>query len=293
MLKEIREKYYCYLWISPFFIIFVIFQLYPVLSGFFISLTKWDGFSPTPTFVGLSNYTKLVKDSHFWETLLNTLIIWALIVPIRVFLALVIAAIINNPKLKGGSVFSFFFLLPYITAIVVVAIIFRILLTTDGGIVNVFLGNIFGMNPIPWLDSTAWSKPSIAIMNVWRMTGYFVIIMLAGLQGIPRNLYEAAQIDGATKIQTFFKITVPLMSNVIFFAVMISTIWIFQNIGDSMVLTNGGPQYSSTPLVLYIYRNAFEYFKLGYSSALTMVLFLILFITGYLVMKERKKYIEQ
>jgi len=293
MLKEVRKKYYCYLWIAPFFIIFIIFVLYPMLNGFFMSLTKWNGYDPTPTFVGLANYIKLAKDSYFWETLVNTLVIWVLIVPIRVFLALVLAAIINTPKLKGGNIYSFFFLLPNITAIVVVAIVFRILFTTNGGMINVFLGSIFGINPISWLDSATWSKVSIAIMNIWRTTGYFVIIMLAGLQEIPRNLYEAAQIDGATKIKIFFKITLPLMSNIIFFSVVISTIWIFQNIGDSMVLTNGGPQYSSTPLILYIYRNAFEYSKIGYSAAMTMILFVILLIGGYFITKQQRKQTEQ
>ena len=285
IMERMKDRYFCYAWIAPFFIVFGIFQLYPMLYGFFLSLTKWDGFTPNPTFIGIQNYITLFQDETFWETAFNTFVIWILIVPVRTFLALLLATIVNSKMIKRGRMYSFFFLLPNRTAIVVVAILFRVLFTTNGGLVNVLLTNILPIEPIQWLDSTAMSKVSIALMNIWRGTGYFMIVMLAGLQKIPTSVYEAARTDGASSVRIFFQITLPMMKDVIIFVAMISTIWIFQNIEDAMVLTNGGPLYSSTPLILYMYRNAFEYFKLGYSSAITYVLFAILFVINYFVVK--------
>lgn len=288
-LRSVRKHYFCYLWIAPFFIVFAIFQAYPMIYGFLVSLTEWSGFDE-PVSVGLANYRKLLRDPIFWETLANTGIIWLYIVPLRAFLALVIAAIVNSPRVRGAGIFSFVYLLPNVTAIVVVAILFRALLSTNGGLVNLFLSAVFGIEPINWLDSALWSKVSIAIMNIWRMTGYFMVVMLAGLQRIPKTIYEAAEIDGSTPLSSFFRITLPLMIPVIFFVVVISTIWIFQNIADAMVLTNGGPRYTSTPLILYMYRNAFEFFKIGYASAITYVLFgLLLSISTFVVTTYRKQ----
>jgi ABC-type sugar transport system permease subunit len=288
-LSSIRKNYFCYLWIAPFFLVFAVFQAYPMIYGFFVSFTKWSGFDEQ-VFVGLENYRDLMSDPIFWETLRNTFVIWLYIVPLRAFLALILATIVNSPRVRGAGIFSFVFLLPNVTAIVVVAILFRTLLSTNGGLVNLVLTWIFGMEPINWLDSEFWSKVSIALMNIWRMTGYFMIVMLAGLQRIPKTVYEAAEVDGSTPIRSFFSITVPLMVPVIFFVVVVSTIWIFQNIADAMVLTNGGPRFSSTPLILYMYRNAFEYFKIGYASAITYVLFaLLLAISSFVVGSYRKQ----
>ncbi len=273
--RRIRRYAHCYLWIAPFFLVFGLFQVYPMIYGFLVSLTKWSGFDD-PVFLGLQNYGRLFQDPRFWQTLLNTFLIWLYIVPVRTFLALVLASIVNAPNVRGARIYSFVFLLPNVTAVVVIAILFRTLLSTNGGLVNIGLSAVFGVEPIHWLDSEALSKVSIAMMNIWRMTGYFMIVMLAGLQRIPRTLYEAAEIDGSSPVRSFFRITVPLMLPVIFFVAVISTIWIFQNIGDAMVLTNGGPRYSSTPLILYMYQNAFEFFKIGYASAITYVLFAIL-----------------
>ncbi|WP_165972203.1 carbohydrate ABC transporter permease [Paenibacillus piri] len=275
--SRITSHLHCYLWIAPFFIFFLIFELYPNLFGLYISFTQWDGFSPK-IYVGLDNYKAIMIDPLFWKTLSNTFILWVFIIPLRTLLALVLASLVNFGVSKAKNFFSFFFLLPNITAIVVIAIIFRIFFATDGGIFNAVLHNIFGMDAIPWLQSEQWSKVSIALMNIWRVTGYFAIIMLAGLQQIPKNLYEAASIDGANPVRAFFSITVPMMSNVIFFVMVMSTIWIFQNIADSLVLTNGGPQFSSTTLMYYMYLNGFEYFKLGYASAISTCLFIILLV---------------
>ena len=288
MLGEMKKKYYCYLWILPFFILFFIFQLYPMIYGFFLSLTRWNGFDPTPTIIGFENYLTLAKDRIFWETLWNTVLIWLMIVPLRAFLSLLIASIINSPEIKGKGIYSFFLLLPNITAVVVVAVIFRILLATNGGTINNLLG-IIGIAPVKWLESSEFSKISIAIMQTWKATGYFTIIMLAGLQKIPKEIYEAADIDGASKTKRFFRITAPLVKDVTFFVVLISTIFVFQNVGATMILTNGGPGHSSTNLILYIYNNAFQYSKIGYASSMSYILFMILLFISYFSVKFNRE----
>ncbi len=276
--NEIKRYRHCYLWLAPFFLLFFVFYVYPAVYGFLISLTKYNGMGTLANaeFVSLDNYTKLFQDSTFWLSLKNTFIVWLYIIPTRTFLALILATILNSSKIFGKRVYSTVVLVPYITAVAVVAIIFRIMMTTEGGLINVILNNYFGIPNIKWLDSTVMSKVSVAVMNVWRMTGYFSLVLLAGMQKIPNSVNEAASIDGAGRLTRFFKITMPLMIPEIFFVAMISTIWIFQNVGDIMVLTQGGPLDSSTTLVYYMYRNAYEYSKMGYAAAITYVLFIIL-----------------
>jgi ABC-type sugar transport system permease subunit len=264
----------CYLWIAPFFVLFALFSIYPACYGFWISLTKYDGFGKA-SFIGLRNYTNLFTDKLFWKSLGNTLVLWALIVPLRTFLALCFGSAINSPRLMGKRVYTMIILLPYVTAIMTVANVFRMLMAADGGTFNALLG-LVGIAPLGWLDTVEMSKISIAIMNIWRMTGYFTIVMLAGLQKISISVHEAAELDGARSVTKFLFITIPLMVPEIFFVALISTIWVLQNMGDVMVLTGGGPLNSSLNLVYYIYQNAFVFSKVGYASSMSYVLFFLL-----------------
>lgn len=284
---QIKKNNHCYLWLAPFFILFAVFYVYPAIYGFLISLRNYDGIGnmTDASFVGVQNYIKLIHDKKFWSSLKNTFVLWAYIVPIRTFLALVLAALLNSKKIIGKRVYSTVVLIPYITAVAVVAIVFRIMMTTEGGLFNTLL-NMMGLPNVEWLTSTSMSKVSVAIMNVWRMVGYFSLVLLSGMQKIPTSVYEAAKIDGATSWKVFFKITLPLMIPEIFFVALMSTIWIFQNVGDVMVLTQGGPMGSSTTLVYYMYQNAFEYSKLGYASAITYALFLLLMLISGVVVKS-------
>jgi ABC-type sugar transport system permease subunit len=272
--QELRKYRHCYLWIAPFYILFSTFSLYPAVYGLWISLTNYDGFG-TMRFIGAKNYATLLSDKIFWKSLGNTLVLWAYIVPLRTILALVFASILNSLKLMGKRAYMVVVLLPYVTAIMMVANVFRMLMATEGGIINVILAR-FNIGPIGWLDTIYLSKVSIAIMNLWRMTGYFSIVMLAGLQKISASVNEAAELDGSGPFRKFLFITIPQMTSEIFFVLLISTIWVFQNMGDVMVLTRGGPINSSLNLVYYIYRNAFEFSKMGYASAMSYILFFIL-----------------
>lgn len=285
---DIRRNKHCYIWLAPFFFLFIFLCLYPACYGFYVSLTNYDGLAQMD-FVGFSNYAKAFKDPKFYSSLWNTLALWALIVPARTALALLFAVMLNSKRLLGRKIYQGIVLLPYITA---VAIVFRIVLTTEGGLVNVLLGNLFGIEPIGWLDTTALSKVSVALMNIWRMTGYFALVMLAGMQKIPQSVHEAAMLDGVGPVRKFFSVTVPLMMPEIFFVSLISTIWIFQNISDVMVLTQGGPINSSTTLVYYLYLNAYEYGKMGYSSALSFILFVLLLAFSGLLAKHYYKDME-
>jgi len=281
--REICKKRHCYLWIAPFFVIFAIFSVYPALYGLGISLTNHDGFG-TPRFIGFENYVNLFSDSLFWKSLGNTVVLWALIVPARTLLALILASVLNSSKLLGRRVYTIVSLLPYVTAVLVVANVFRMLLATQGGIINVLLSG-FGIGPVGWLDTTQMSKISVAVMNIWRMTGYFAIVLLAGMQKISSSVNEAAELDGAGPFRKFLGITIPLMGPEIFFVVLMSSIWVLQNMGDVMVLTKGGPINSSMTLVYYIYKNAFEFSKMGYASAMSYVLFLLLMIISIFSVK--------
>lgn len=287
-LKEMKKYKHCYVWIAPFFILFAVFYIYPAVTGFLISLTDYDGLGTVEMakYVGFKNYEKLFRDEKFWKSLMNTVLLWLYIVPARTFLALVLAAILNSSRIIGKKLYSVVILLPNITAVVVVAIVFRILLNTESGMINVLLGKCIGIEPIGWLDTTAMSKVSVALMNIWRMTGYFGLVLLAGMQKIPSSLGEAASIDGAGSFHRFFKITLPLMVPEIFFVMLMSTIWIFQNVGDVMVLTKGGPLNSSTTLIYYMYQNAYEFSKMGYSAAITYMLFILLALLSIFVVKN-------
>lgn len=287
-LRTMKKYKHCYLWIAPFFILFAVFYIYPAVNGFFISLTAFDGLGPVgeARYVGLGNYTRLFHDDKFWKAFKNTLLIWLYIVPLRTFLALLLAVVLNSPRLLGKKVYAVVVLMPYVTAVAVTAIIFRILLTTQGGLVNVILEKVFRSGPVGWLDTTEFSKVSVALMNLWRMTGYFSLTLLAGMQKISSSIWDAASIDGAGAVTRFCRITVPLLTPELFFVMLISTIWIFQNVGDVMVLTQGGPMNSSTTLVYYMYQNAYEYSKMGYAAAIAYVLFVLLIILSLFMVKR-------
>lgn len=290
-LKTLRKYSHCYLWIAPFFLIFVVLQLYPTLYGAFLSLTKYGGLT-APEFIGFRNYEMLLRDRKVWLSLGNTVVLWVLIVPARVFLSVVLAAFLNEKRSLGSQIYMKVVLLPYVTASMVVAIVFRVLMATDGGMLNVLLG-MLGIEPIGWLTDVRMSKISIGLMNLWRMTGYFSLVMLAGMQKIPNAVNEAAKIDGAGTIRRFFSITLPMMAQEMAFVFMISTIWVFQNVGDSMLLTRGGPLNSSLSFVYYIYQNAYEFNnKMGYASALSVMLFAILLIASTFLMRIYMKKVE-
>jgi len=272
--EEMWKKRHAYLFIAPFFILFGIFLLFPFLYSFWISLHSWDGVS-LPAFVGLANYAELFGDELFWKSLYNTVYILVLNIPLQLGLALLLAVALNSEAVRGRSVMQLVYFMPIIVSVVVVAIVFSLLYDSYTGLINYVLEWV-GLTAIPWLASEAWSKLSIVLLITWRWTGYNMVIILAGLQAIPKELYEAGLIDGASGWKAFRHITVPLVKPILLFCLIMSIIGLFKIFTEPYILTFGGPNNSSQTMVTYIYNNAFRYSRLGYGSALAYVLFLLI-----------------
>ena len=273
---EIYKARWPYLFISPFYILFLIFGVYPVLFSLYLSFTEWKGLGPIK-FVGLKNFELLLRDKVFLQSMTNGVILFFLYVPIMTFLALVLAVILNSKRVRGFRFFRTVIFIPYIMNIVAAGFTFRLMLNEKYGLVNALLG-IFNIAPVPWLESAWGGRVSLALLVIWAWLGYNMVIMLAGLQTIPGELTEAALIDGANPVQAFFYVTIPLMRPVILFSVVLSTMGSFNLFSEIYNLTGGGPVNATLTPVVVIFNQAFGNFRLGYASAMAYVYFLILFV---------------
>lgn len=268
-----REELQFYLFISPWLLGFILFTGGPVLASMAISLTDWSVLKD-PTFVGVGNYVEmLTNDPYFRRSLINTIYFVGVSIPAGMVLSFLVAIMLNQ-KIWGITLFRTFFYLPSLVTGVAVAVLWAWLLNPQFGLINYVL-RIFGLEGPEWLFNTKTAMPAMIVMSLWGI-GSTVLIYLAGLQGIPEHLYEAADIDGANTFQKFRNVTIPLMTPVIFFNVIVGIIGAFQTFTQFYVMTNGGPANATLVYVLYLYRNAFEYFKMGYASALAWVLFFVI-----------------
>jgi ABC-type sugar transport system permease subunit len=272
---EIYKARWPYLFISPFYILFLIFGVYPVLFSLYLSFTEWKGLGPIK-FVGLKNFELLLRDQVFLQSMTNGVILFFLYVPVMTFLALVLAVILNSKRVRGFRFFRTVIFIPYIMNIVAAGFTFRLMLNEKYGLVNALLG-IVNIPPVPWLESVWGGRVSLALLVIWAWLGYNMVIMLAGLQTIPSELTEAALIDGANPTQAFFHITIPLMRPVILFSVVLSTMGSFNLFSEIYNLTGGGPINATITPVIVIFNQAFGNFRLGYASAMAYVYFVILF----------------
>ena len=286
-----------YLFVSPFFILFIIFGLYPLLFSLFLSFHKWDGMSDS-VFIGLENFRSLFVDEAFYIALWNTLVIGLLYIPPMFILAFLFASILNARQLRFQSFFRMAVFFPCITPMVVIAIVFSLLYSTESGLLN-YLLNIFSamlpfgpIPPIPWVESESWSKIAVSILLVWRWTGYNMILMLAGLQGISQEYYEAATIDGATRYQKMRHITLPLLRPTLVYCTIMSLIGTVYMFEESFVLTKGGPGMSSTNFGVYLFNVAFTDFRFGYASSAAYIVAMAVFILSLIVLRWRKTVTE-
>lgn len=275
-LRTLWKHRHPYLFISPFFFFFAIFGAYPVLFSLYLSLTDWKGVGEIK-FVGLANFSRMLSDKIFIKSFENSFILFFMYVPILLFLALVLAVILNSPRIRGFRFFRTLIFLPFITNMVAAGFAFQILLNRQYGLVNALLGQ-FGIDPVPWLESPTGARVSLCLLIIWAWLGYNMVLMLAGLQTIPSDLTEAAKVDGANRVQAFFYITVPLMRPIILFAAITSTMGTFSLFTEVDTLTGGGPQYATITPIVKIYGNAFGQFQLGYASAMSYTYFVIIFI---------------
>ena len=261
-----------YAFVAPVLILFAIFTIYPFAKTFVLSFFTLR--SGTYVNIGFGNFIRLFYDDVFWKALWNTYFYLIIQVPVMISLALIIACFLNSKLTKWKTQFRIGFFLPAVTEMVAYSIVFSILMA-DNGLINKCLVAL-GFSEVQWLTSTTWSKISVIIAITWRWTGYNMVIMLAGLQSIPDSLYEAADIDGANKIQKFFHITVPQMKFILIFAAILSTIGTLNLFSEPYILTGGGPNNSTLTLGLYLYQQGFASFDFGYASAISIV---ILFLT--------------
>ncbi len=272
-----------YLFISPFFISYAIFGLYPLLLSMYLSLADWKGVGPIKL-VGIDNYVRLLGDQVFWQSMMNGIILFFLYVPIMLFGALVLAVILNSKRVKGFQFFRMLIFLPFITNMAAAGFAFRILLNKNNGLANVLLGYL-NIPPLPWLEDVWLARVSLALLVIWAWLGYNMVIMLAGLQTIPQDLTEAAMVDGASRPQAFFRITLPLMRPVILFCAVTSTIGSFGLFAEVSALTNSGPANATITPLIRIYNVAFRSLQMGYASAMAYTFFAIVFVLTLLQMR--------
>ncbi|WP_328859821.1 carbohydrate ABC transporter permease [Streptomyces sp. NBC_00306] len=282
--RSVLRHWRLYAAISPFYLIFLAFGLIPVGFSLYLSFHRWDGLG-SMEFAGLAQYRYLLSDTQFWNALGNTLVIWAMATFPMLFLALLVAVMINSAK-RLTSFYRFAFFVPNVTSVVAVAIVFGSVFSTNFGLVNAVLQGL-GLDPVAWLQ-TPWSiKVSIAALMSWQWVGYNAIIFLAGLQTIPGELYEAARVDGANPVQTFFRITVPLMRPVILFTLVVSTVTGLQSFSEPQVLLSttsntstfaGGPDNAGQTMVLYFFQQSFDNNDFGYGAAVAWGIFLVVVI---------------
>ena len=282
-----KDSVWAFILLMPNFLCFLMFLLIPLVASFILSFTQWDLMTQIQR-VGFANYVELFKDETFLKSLGNTIYFTFVSVPIGITISLFLAMGLNQ-CIKGMKIYRATYFFPVIASMVAVALVWSWIYNPEFGLFNYFLSMI-GIRGPKWLVSNEWAMPSIIITAIWKGLGFNMLLFLAGLQGIPKTYYEVADIDGATWPHKFFYITLPLLSHVILFVVIISIINSFQVFDFVYLMTYGGPSRSTSVLVFYLYQNAFRYFRMGYASSIAYaIFFLILFftLTQFLLQKRR------
>ncbi|MDD4011127.1 MAG: sugar ABC transporter permease [Sphaerochaetaceae bacterium] len=281
----------------------LLFSVLPILVSLFLSITNWTGMSPVSLtrgffqfvgkhFVGLENFKAILSDSEFYKVLSHNLYFIVLYLPSMLLVSMACALIINSPR-KTANVYRVLYYIPVLTSWVAGALIWKWLLSPTYGPINNVLA-LLGIEGPMWLQSEAWAMPSIVIASVWKDMGFYAMIILGGLKSIGVEYYEAANIDGAGKTQCFFRITLPLLSSVLFYVIMLSLINAFQLFPQVMVMTrdgNAGPNGATMVMVERIYKYAFKYGKMGYAAAYSWLLFAVIMIFTVIQKKGEKKWV--
>lgn len=288
-MRRLEEVFWGYLFIFPTIALIVVFSIGPAIASLYYSFTDFD-LILSPLYIGWENYKRAFADPTFLTANLNTLF-YTLGVPLGMVLALVLAVLLNDRTLKFASVYRAIYFVPVILPLVAVGMVWVWLFNTDYGPINQILVSL-GLSKIPWLTSYEWSKISVLITGVWQGFGGSVVIILGGLQSIPHEVYEAGKLDGANGRQILWYITIPLLVPTLTLVSIISIIASFQIFDLVTILTGGGPGRSSLSVVQYIYQQAFNSFDMGYASALSVILFVVLFLLSILQFKisERLRY---
>lgn len=282
-----RETKWFYIFILPWILGFLLFTLIPMLTSAVLSFMQWD-YINTPQFVGWDNFINLFNDELFYKSLLVTTIYSVFSVPLSLLISFIFALLLNT-GIKGLPVYRTLFYLPSLVSGAAASILWLWMFNPEFGVINTILG-YFGIKGPGWVYDKNWALPALIIMSLWSV-GSSMLIYLSGLQGIPTELYEAAKIDGAGKRTTLFRITIPMMTPVIFYNLIMGIIGSFQTFTQSFVMTDGGPSYSTYFYVLYLYKNAFKNFKIGYASAQAWILFFIILALTALVFRSSAMWV--
>jgi multiple sugar transport system permease protein len=290
-----RETMWAYIFLGPAFFFLAVLVIFPILFAFWISLHDWSLIPRDFPFIGLANYVEAVKDPLTIKSLQNTVIYTIGAVPVSMVLSLVLALIMNQEKLPFRTLFRTVYFIPVITSWVAVSFVWRWMFEPRWGLVNTFLG-LFGIRGIKWLASPTWALPAIMLVAIWKGLGYNMVVFLAGLQGIPRVLYEAAEIDGANHWQRFWSVTLPLLNPTIVFITVTAVIGSLQVFTPAVVMTTvqgeaGGPINSTRVMVYHIYSTAFRYTRLGYGAALAFLLFALIMIVTLIQLRVTQREI--
>lgn len=278
--RRLAKNSAAYLFILPSFFLLMLFHVVPIFMSVFYSFTNYNAVQP-PTFAGLANYTRMLADPFVASSLFNTVVYTAVVVPLQTLFAMVLAfLIVRKCQNSWGQFVRSALFIPTITSMIMSTAIWRIMLSGDQGVVNGVLG-WFGLGPVNWLGQRWPALISVCIIAIWKNVGYFLVIFYAGMMDVPVSLYEAAKVDGATAPQQFFKITVPMLKPITYLVVTLGTIWSFQVFDLVYTLTDGGPGRSTVTLVLTIYKAAFKEYKMGYASAVSVFLLVLVLAVSF------------
>lgn len=271
-----------YWFVLPYLIFFLAFVAYPLTFSFILIFHRWNIVTPME-WIGLKNFFRLLQDPLFFKSLVNTLTFLLIHIPLQILVALMFALLLNT-KVKLRGFFRALYFLPVVVSGVAVTILWQQLYSYDYGVLNTLLRSI-GLSPVPWLIDSSWAMPSIAIMATWKNVGIYIVLFLVGLQNIPAELYEAATLDGATRLRQFRHITLPMLNPTVVVIIVLSTIGGFSLFIEPYVLTGGGPMLSTLSGMLYIYNQAFYFNHMGYAATLGFAFALVILVV---VLAQRK-----
>jgi multiple sugar transport system permease protein len=286
--RKTSDILWALLFIGPQVIGLLIFSLIPLISAFYLSLTNWDGFGNT-TFIGVQNFIDQFRSPDLYIALWNTVVYTVISVPGGLILALLVAMGLNN--IRGKTIYRLLYFMPVVTGSVAVSVVWLYLLNGDFGIINTYARAWFGLELPNWLVDEHWVMPAIALIGIWWGLGYNMVIFLAGLQNVPTSLLEAAQIDGANKLQVFRNVTIPLLSPTTFFLTITAIISSFQVFDTAYVMTGGGPGKASYTMVFHVFKQAFIDFTFGKSSAAAVILFVIILLITVFQLFAQKRWV--
>ena len=265
---------HAWLFLTPALLLLSTFSIIPAIIAFFLSFTSYNVFMPLE-WVGFDNYAAIFRDSEFWNAMKNTFYYWILVTPALVVLPVFLAVLVNR-SLPGVKLFRLIYYFPVLISVVVTAYLWQWMFQSDG-ILNYVLG-LFGIGPVSWLTSDKFVMPSLGIVTIWQGLGYYMLFYLAGLQSVPKDLYEAAELDGAGFWRKHLNITFPMLKPIIFFVAVVSTMAAFKEFTLMLTMTQGGPIGASTTVVYLVFEKAFTQLEMGYASAISFVLFMVILV---------------